>query len=397
MKRIFLVAMSLMVMASLLVSCNTTDMTTEEEVAPAEEEAVPAEEADAEEAASADEASAEEAEDVYMPDYPEPPEGTEMVDTTKWKKDPPWTIGYANASTANSFRQFTVAALYWIADQHPELVKEIVHTNANQSIPKQIADVEDLIVQGVDVIILASESASALVPAVDAAMEAGIPVIILERGVEGTNFATYIDVNPVGIATYQAQAIADALDGEGNVVTYGIIPGTTIAKDQEGAIQAVWDENPGINELAFDYGLAQLAKGKELMEAWLQTYPEIDAVLGWNGAEIRGAVEAAKEAGRYDEIKFWAAKDEMGYLGLIKNGLPGVGVVGYADCTIDAFEAAVRILSGEPVPFYWRLPAQEINSENIDDYYVEGAPDNWFPSRMAPEDIEKYLEIAATK
>lgn len=386
MKRILSIAFSLMLCLGLFISCTPK----------AEEAAVFEEAAPAEEAPAAEEAAAVE-EEVYMPEYPEPPEGTEMVDTTMYKKDPPWTIGYANASTANSFRIFTVAALEWIADQHPELVKEIVHTNANQSIPKQVADMEDLIVQGVDVIILASESASALVPAVDQAMAAGIPVIILERGVEGTNWVTYIDVNPVGIATAQAQGIVDMLGGEGKIVTYGIIPGTTIAGDQEGAIAAVLDANPGVEELAFDYGLAQLAKSKELMEAWIQSYPEIDGVLGWNGADVRGAIEALKEADRFDGVKAFAAKDEMGYLHMIADGLPGVGVVGFADCTIDAFEAAVRILSGQPVPKVWRLVPTVITSENISEFDIPGAPDNWFPSRMAPEDVQKYLDIAATK
>lgn len=390
MKRTLLLAISLMLVFGLLVSCAPAPAVPAEEAAPVEEVAP------VEEAAPAEEAPAME-EEVYMPDYPEPPPGTEMVDTTQWKKDPPWTIGYANASTANSFRIFTVAALEWIADQHPDLVEEVVHTNANQSIPKQIADMEDMIVQGVDIIIIASESASALVPAVDQAMAAGIPVIILERGVEGTNWVTYIDVNPVGIATAQAQAIADLLNGEGKIVSFGIIPGTTIAGDQEGAHDAVFANYPGIERLAFDYAKAQLAVGKELMEAWIQSYPQIDGVLGWNGADVRGAVEALKEAGRFDQVKAYAAKDEMGYLHLIKGGLPGVGVVGFADCTIDAFEAAVRILSGQPVPKVWRLSPTVITSENIDQFEIPGAPDNWFPSRMTPADVQKYLEVAATQ
>ena len=332
-----------------------------------------------------------------MPDYPKPPEGTKMVDTTKWKKAPPWKIGYANASTANAFRQFTVAALYWMADQYPQLVKEVVITNANDSIPKQISDMEDLVTKGVDIIIIAATSKDALVPAVDKAMAAGIPVIILERALAGENYATFIDVNTTLIATTQAQAVVDALGGKGNIVTFGIKPGIGTAVDQEAAIKAVLAKNPGIKQLAFDYGQVSTSVGKTLMEAWLQTYPQIDGVLGWSGTEIRGAVEAAKEAGRYDQIKVWAAKDEMGYLQLIAGGMPGVGVVGFSDCTIDAFNASMRILSGEPVPLYWRLDPQVITKANIDKFVIKDAPFSWFPSRMTPAQIQKYLDLAAKK
>ena len=377
MKKMLLATLSMLIVTGLMVACAPT-------VAPAT-------------AAPATAAPATAAPSFKMPDYPVPPAGTKMVDTTKWKKAPPWTIGYANAATSNSFRQFTVAALYWIADQYPELVKKIVTTNANDSIPKQISDMEDLITQGVDVIIIASASYDALVPAVDKAMAAGIPVIVLERAIGGENYATYIDVDVKTIATTQAEAIVKGLNGTGNIVTFGVKPGIGTSVDQEAAIKAVLEKNPGIKQLAFDYGQVSLSVGKTLMEAWLQSYPQIDGVLGWGGAEVRGAIEAAKEAGRYDQIKVWAAKDEMGYLQLIAKGLPGVGVIGYSDCTIDAFNAAVRILSGEPVPFYWRLPPQVIDSKNINDYVIADAPATWFPSRMPAADVQKYLDIAAKK
>jgi len=374
MKKSFLVVLSLLLVAGIVAACGPTAAP-----AAAAEPAKPAVPA------------------FKMPDYPEPPAGTKMVDTTKWKKSPPWTIGYANASTANSFRQFTVAALYWIAAQYPQLVKDIVITNANDSIPKQISDMEDLITKGVDIIIIAATSKDALVPAVDKAMAAGIPVIVLERSLAGENYATFIDVNTTLIATTQAQAVVDALGGKGNIVTFGIKPGIGTAIDQEAAIKAVLAKNPGIHQLAFDYGQVSTSVGKTLMEAWLQTYPQIDGVLGWSGTEVRGAVEAAKEAGRYDQIKVWAAKDEMGYLQLIAGGMPGVGVVGFADCTIDAFNAAIRILSGETVPLYWRLTPTVITSKNIGQFVIKDAPFSWFPSRMSPADIQKYLDIAATK
>lgn len=329
---------------------------------------------------------------------PDPPEGTVLVDTTKFKKDPPWTIAYANASTSNSWRLFTVGALYWAAEDYPDLIEEIVHTNANDSVPKQIADMEDLIVQGVDAIIIATTSGSGLVPVIDKAMEAGIPVIILERGIEGDNYVTFIDVDPPSIARSQAQWLSDQLDAEGNVVLYGVIPGITLSEWQEEAVREVWAENPGITELAFDYGMVSRSKGKELMEAWLQTYPDIDGAIAWTGSEIQGAVEAAQEAGRFDEFKAWVGADEQGYLQMIKNGeLNGAGYYGWADCSVDALHAAMRILSGQSVPKLWRLQAVMITTDNIDDYVIAGAPDTWFASRIPESEVQNWLDVAATK
>jgi ribose transport system substrate-binding protein len=320
-----------------------------------------------------------------------------MVDTTKFKKDPPWTIAYSNASTSNSWRIFTVAGLLWAGKEYPDLIKDIVHVNANDAVPKQIADMEDLMVKKVDAIILASTSGDALVPSVDKAIAAGIPVIILERGINSENFTTFIDVDPPSIARNQAEWLVKQLNGQGNVVLYGVIPGITLSTWQEEAVRAVWKENPGIKELAFDYGMVSRAKGKELMEAWLQTYPQIDGVIAWTGSEIQGAVEAAKEANRFEQVKAWVGADEEGYLHMIKSGeLNAAGYYGYADCSVDALHAAIKILKGESVPKLWRLPVQMIDKTNIDKYDIPNAPDTWFPSRIPADQVQKWLDLAST-
>jgi ribose transport system substrate-binding protein len=329
--------------------------------------------------------------------FPEPAAGTVMVDTTRFKKAPPWTIAYANASTSNSWRIYTVASLYWAATEYPDLIKGIVHTNANDSVPKQISDMEDLITQKVDAIILAGTSGSALNPVIDKAMAANIPVIILERGVDTDNYVTFIDVNSKAVATTQAEWLANQLGGKGNVVFFGVVPGITLSKWQEDAVRAVWAKNPGIKELAFDYGMVSRSTGKTLMEAWLQSFPQIDGVIGWTGSEIQGAVEAAKEANRYDQIKAWVGADEMGYLKLIKGGLNGAGYIGYADCSVDALQAAIKILKGEQVPKSWLLKPTLITKENIDKYLIPDAPDTWFPSRIPATEVQKWLDLAATK
>jgi ribose transport system substrate-binding protein len=321
-----------------------------------------------------------------------------MVDTTKFKKDPPWTIAYANASTSNSWRIFTVAALFWAAKEYPDLIKDIVHVNANDSVPKQVSDMEDLMVKKVDAIIIASTSGDGLVPSIDKAMAAGIPVIILERGIDSDNYVSFIDVNPPLIARNQALWLVKQLNGQGNVVFYGVIPGITLSKWQEDAVRQVWKENPGIKELAFDYGMVSRAKGKELMEAWLQSFPQIDGVISWTGSEIQGAAEAAKEANRFDQIKAWVGADEQGYLHMIKSGeINGAGYYGYADCSVDALHAAIKTLKGEPVPKLWSLPVQMIDKTNIDNYDIPSAPDTWFPSRIPKSDVQKWLDLASTK
>lgn len=331
---------------------------------------------------------------IEMPDYPEPPAGTEMVNTEIFKKPPPWTIAYADASVSNPWRVFNVASLYYQASKYPELIKEIIHTNANDSVTKQIADMEDLITQGVDAIIVASAGVG-LEPVIEKAMDAGIPVILMEREVNTSKYVTWVDVNVPETATKQAEALVEKLGGEGNIIVYGVIPGLVLSEQQENSYKAVWEKNPGIKVLAFDYDMVSRSTAKTLMESWLQQFDQIDGVISWTGTPIQGAVDAAKEAGRYDEVKVWVGSQEQGFLQLISGGMPGVGYDNHADLTIDCLDATIRTLSGQPVPKLWQLPVKIINSDNIDQYVNPSAPETWFPSRIPKDDVQHWLDVAA--
>lgn len=327
---------------------------------------------------------------------PKSPPGGIMVNTTKYKTEPPYTIGYANASLSNTWRIFGLAHLYWAVSKYPQ-IKKVIHLNANDSVPKQISDMEDLLAMKVDAIVLAATSGSGLIGAIDMAMAQGVPIIVLERGVNTENYTTFIDTNPKEIATMQAEWVAEKMGGKGNVVLFGIIPGITISDWQENAVREVLSHYPDIKILDFQYSMVSRSKGKTIMESWLTTYPKIDGVIAWDGDTTQGAVEAAKSAGRYKEIKAWSGDDVMGYLKLIKEGLPGIAVPSPNYCTVEALKSAIKILRGEPVPKHWRVSTMKITAENVDEHYIEAAPPTWYLSLMPRDKIQYWVNEAAAK
>jgi ribose transport system substrate-binding protein len=187
------------------------------------------------------------------------------------------------------------------------------------------------------------------------------------------------------------------MDYKGKIVVLGIKAGIAISDQHEQAVRDVVAKYPDMEIVAFEYANISRSQGKELMEAWLQAYPEIDGVQAWESTSLQGAIEAAKEAGRYNEIKAWAGKSEQGYLQLVKEGLNGCGYWAYADGSIDSFHALIKILRGEPVHRHWRLPVIVIEPEKIDDFVVVDAPATWFPSRIPNDEIQEWLDKAATK
>src|SRR5262245_47953517 len=73
-------------------------------------------------------------------------------------KQPPFVIGVSNVSVANSFRVQMIEEIKYYAAQHPDVIKEVIVTDAGGDANKQISDIEDLVTQKVDALLVAPAS-----------------------------------------------------------------------------------------------------------------------------------------------------------------------------------------------------------------------------------------------
>jgi D-xylose transport system substrate-binding protein len=85
-----------------------------------------------------------------------------------------------------------------------------ISTDAGSSADQQIADVENLISQGAQALIILAQDGTAILPAVTAANDAGIPVIAYDRLIEDPA-AFYITFDNVEVGRMQARAILEAV------------------------------------------------------------------------------------------------------------------------------------------------------------------------------------------
>ena len=296
-----------------------------------------------------------------------PTEGSEMVDTSKYKTEPPWTIGYADASLSNSWRVFAWQYMQAEAEAHPE-IGEVIHANANDSTPKQVSDIENLLSRNVDCMIVAPTSATALAPAIAAASQQ-IPVVINERAVESPDYTSFASLEAVEMGELQAEAVVKALNGKGKIVILEGVEGTGPVIETLEGMENVLAKNPGIEVLATEYTEWSRDKGKQQMENLLQANPEIDAVLSDSGLQNVGAFEAVRDAGRLDEIKAWSGDTVQSWLRIVhKEDLPGVIVDRPTIIGAESVAACVAILEGKPVPKKWSTVNQVIEPSEIEQF-----------------------------
>ena len=162
---------------------------------------------------------------------------------------------------------------------------------------KQISSVEDLIQKKVSVILLNPTDSSALAGAVKEANNAHIPVITLDRSVDGGQVVTHIASDNVAGGDDAAKFLIKALDNKGNVIELQGVPGTSAARDRgEGFDDGI--KGSGLKIIAQQPANFDRAQGLSVTENLLQGHPDVQAIFAQNDEMALGAVRALDGAKR---------------------------------------------------------------------------------------------------
>lgn len=179
---------------------------------------------------------------------------------------------------------------------------DLVVTDAQNDLNKQISDIEDLIQQGVKVLLVNATDSAGVVPAVKKANEAGIPVFAIDRAIDtttGARVVAQIASDNVFGGRLQARRVAEVLGGSGNVVELEGIPGTSAARDRKAGFEdELKTAAPGITIVADQPAGFDQAEGLNVMQNILQAHQgKIDAVVAANDSMAVGALQAIQQAG----------------------------------------------------------------------------------------------------
>jgi ribose transport system substrate-binding protein len=181
----------------------------------------------------------------------------------------------------------------------------LVVVDAQDDPATEATNIEDLIQQGVDVLLINPTDADAVVPSVEAANAAGIPVFTIDRAAAGGELVSHIASDNVAGGRMAGEFLCNALGGAGSVVELEGIAGTSAARDRGAGFNAYMSEScAGVEIVARQTANFNRAEGLTVFENILQAQPEINGVFAHNDEMILGAIEAAQAAGRAEAIVF---------------------------------------------------------------------------------------------
>jgi len=282
-----------------------------------------------------------------------------------------WKVGFSQCTTLEPWRVQFNKDIQAEAKNHPDV--DLIITDGQDKTEKQVADCDNLIVQQVNVLLISPKESAGLTGVVEKAIDAKIPVIVLDRNVDTKRITEFIGGNNVAIGRAAGEHAVKLLGGpgnaKGNVVEIWGGMGTQPAHDRHDGFHAFTDKEPGIKYLLNNQsGDWKQDQAYNIMTTALRNNENIDLVYGHNDPMAYGAYLAAKDAGRDKSIKFFIGID----------GLPDEGVQWvnkgqlsatflYATPGAEGLRQAVKLLNGEKIPPVITLPTMLITKENAPD------------------------------
>lgn len=177
-----------------------------------------------------------------------------------------------------------------------ELGYELIVLDSQNDPSKELGNVEDLLVKGVDVLLINPTDSDAVASSVKAANRSKIPVVTLDRAANGGKVVSHVASDNVLGGEVAGNYIVEKLGGKGKVVELEGIPGTTAARDRgEGFNKAITGKLEVVAKQSADF---DRTKGLTVMENILQAQPEINAVFAHNDEMALGALKAIEASGR---------------------------------------------------------------------------------------------------
>jgi ribose transport system substrate-binding protein len=148
----------------------------------------------------------------------------------------------------------------------------------------QVSEVEGFVSRGVSGIVLAPLDESALVAPVRSAMSRKIPVVIIDSGLKGDDYVSFVATDNQKGGRLGGEQLAKLLDGKGKVVLLRYAEGSDSTNKREQGFLDAMKENPGIEVVSSNqYGGADVEGAYKKSEALLGSFKKPDGSLGVDG------------------------------------------------------------------------------------------------------------------
>ena len=304
-----------------------------------------------------------------------------------------YTIGISYQGPNNDWAINFLAHFNMTLEKYADQVEKVIYKEYGWDEAQQIADVEDLMLMDIDLLIIAPNSDTGLATSIENVKAAGIPVVVYNAHPGTDQYDALIMSDNAADGAVLAEWLAKRLDGKGNVIIMEGAPGSNYAENTVKGYTGVLDGYPDMEIIGIEYAYWTPATAKEIIESYIAKGDKIDGILV-QGLMGLGCLEAFLDAG-IDVPPMTAGDGWTGFLRRAKE----VGYTDFAAIPVNNFEYAVgainlafSILNGESVPKDTIVPPNaEMPAQTMLDMVTPDMPESfWIGGFIPVEDFNKY-------
>jgi ABC-type sugar transport system substrate-binding protein len=275
----------------------------------------------------------------------------------------------------------------FVAHDHPALaqagrdfgVEVTIAGPDTVDIPGLVAAVEQTAARKPAGMMVVGWDPSALVPAIDRAIESGVPVVCVDADVPASKRLAFIGTDWRDLGVQQARAMLAALKGRrGPVALLGLIE-QQIDQDAFAGFRSV-AEPAGLTVLEPQQDKGLISEAARVAGALLQAHPDLVGMAGFDSESGPGMGQAIKEAGKAGQVIATCVEAEAQHLRLVKEGVltacvgqkrelfTYVGVQALYDYNHSPlrFSSDDRAAGIAPIPVRYDTGSYTVTRENVD-------------------------------
>lgn len=251
--------------------------------------------------------------------------GIPAKDTFCQKTEKKFIIGFSQCTTADMWRKTMDYEMQNELIYFPGL--HLIIKDAQNSSTKQIADIQELLSEGIDLLIVSPNESEPLTGIVSEVYKKGIPVILIDRKIESTDYSAFIGGNSYQIGKEAGKYAVKLLKGKGNIIEISGLEGSSPAKERHKGFVEEITKAPGIDITRSLSGEWEVAISEKVMNKYLEQDEPFDLVFAHNDVMALGAYKAY--------IRKFKQKNAF-FIGV--DGLPGAscGIQAVMDKKLDA-------------------------------------------------------------
>ncbi len=275
-----------------------------------------------------------------------------------------YVVGFAQDTLSNDWRTAQVRELQQALSQYPSI--HFIYTDAQGQTAQQILDIENLVMQGIDLLVTSPRDSKALTPVIAQAYRQGLPVILLTRRIESQDYTLFIGADDLAIGRQAARYLRQRLANRGKILMLKGIPTASTTINRTRGFREEISRQGGLEIVAEKTANYLRNDAIRAMEEVLEAGIPFDAIYAQSDSMAHGARMALKRAGIDPRSIPIIGIDYISEARrAIRAGEQEISFT-YPTGGREGAENIIKILRGEPIPKDIVLDSIMVTPDNVE-------------------------------